>query len=103
MATADKQVKTASDAFRNRIAAVVWLIAVLAALILAVGALLIALDANADNAMVGWVFDAAKRIDWFFWKIFEMKDRTKNHLVNWGLAAVSYLIVGRIADRIIRP
>jgi len=91
-----------SDVLRHGIASVVWLLAVLAALILAVGTLLISLDANADNAYVGWVLDAADRIDWFFWKIFEMKDRTQNHLVNWGLAAVAYLIVGRVADRIIR-
>lgn len=85
------------------VASVVWLVAVTAALILAVGSLLIALKADPDDAMVDWVLDAANRIDWFFWKVFEMKDRTKNHLANWGLAAVSYLIVGRIADRIIRP
>lgn len=99
----DNRAKPSSGALRSRIATAVWLLAVVAALILAVGALLIALDANPHNAAVGRVLDAANRIDWFFWKILEMKDRTQNHLVNWGLAAVSYLVVGRIADRIIRP
>jgi hypothetical protein len=28
---------------------------------------------------------------------------TKNALVNWGLAAVVWLIIGRIVERIIRP
>ena len=28
---------------------------------------------------------------------------TKNALFNWGLAAVVWLVVGRILDRIIRP
>lgn len=92
-----------NERLRNGVASVVWLLAVLAALILAVGTLLIALDASSENTYVSWVLDAADRIDWFFWKIFEMKDRTQNHLINWGLAAVAYLIVGRIADRLIRP
>ena len=92
-----------SDAVRSFTATLVWVLAVLAALVLAVGALLIALKANPDEAMVGWVLDWADRIDWFFWKLFELKDRTANHLVNWGLAAVCYLAAGRIADSIIRP
>ena len=28
---------------------------------------------------------------------------TKNALVNWGLAAVVWLVVGRVLERIIRP
>jgi hypothetical protein len=28
---------------------------------------------------------------------------TKNALANWGLAAVAYLVVGRILERVIRP
>ena len=28
---------------------------------------------------------------------------TKNALVNWGLGAVAYLVVGRILERIVRP
>ncbi len=102
-ASTDNRAKPSSGALRSRIATAVWLLAVVAALILAVGALLIALDANPHNAAVGRVLDVANRIDWFFWKILEMKDRTQNHLVNWGLAAVAYLVVGRLADRIIRP
>jgi hypothetical protein len=92
-----------STAVRSVIATLVWVLAVLAALVLSVGALLIALKANPDDAMVGGVLDWADRIDWFFWKVFELKDRTANHLVNWGLAAVCYLAAGRIADGIIRP
>ena len=32
-----------------------------------------------------------------------LKAETKNALANWGLAAVGYLVVGRILERIIRP
>ena len=113
LAKSGKMVKAGSDAVRNRIASVVWLLAVLAAIILAAGALLIALDANQDNAIVEWVLDAAHAIDGPFWKVFEfteenargqvVTDETKEALVNWGLAAVAYLVVGRFLDRVIRP
>lgn len=104
-----KKAKAGSDAVRNRVASVVWLVAVLAAVALGVGTLLIALDANQANAMVGRVLDTARIIDGPFWKVFEFEqdngrpDKTMEALVNWGLAAAVYLIVGRIADKVIRP
>ncbi|MGH3503058.1 MAG: hypothetical protein ACRDQA_19510 [Nocardioidaceae bacterium] len=94
---------------RSRVASLVWLAAVVGAIILAGAALLYALDANMDNSIVSWVMDAAHKIDGPFWNMFEFTtsngnhDLTKELLVNWGLAAVAYLVVGRILDRIIRP
>ena len=109
-----KAVKKGSDIIRSRIASIVWLLCVLAAIILAAGALLFALDANMKNDLVKAVIDTAEKIDGPFWRIFEFRtdtkgpgagphDATKEHLVNWGLAAVAYLIVGRVLNRIIRP
>lgn len=97
------QANAGSDVMRNRIASLVWLLAVLGALILAVGTLLWALAADRSNPFVAGILNAAGAIDGPFWRIFNLNDPTRNHLVNWGLAAVAYLIVGRIADRIIRP
>ncbi|MDF1606495.1 hypothetical protein [Nocardioides sp. YIM 152315] len=95
---------------RTRLAQVVWLVAVVCALFLATGALLIALDANQDNALVSFVLDTADRIDLGVFSrdngifTFEGKDAaTKSALANWGLGAVAYLIVGRIVERIVRP
>jgi hypothetical protein len=35
---------------------------------------------------------------------FDGKDAaTKGALVNWGIGAIAYLVVGKVADRIIRP
>jgi hypothetical protein len=34
---------------------------------------------------------------------FGPKDEAKNALANWGVAAIFYLVVGRLLDRIIRP
>ena len=95
---------------RARLAQLVWLLAALAALVLAVGALLIALDANRSNSLVDFVLSAADYIDL---DIFSRQDgikqfkgdgaQVKNALFNWGLGAIAYLVVGRLLDRIIKP
>ena len=95
---------------RTVIAQVIWLLFVVAALFLAVGALLIALDANADNELVQFVLDGADAVDLGVFSVDNgiMKftgenAETKNALFNWGLGAVVWLVVGRILDRVIRP
>jgi len=72
--TRKRSAASTANAVRARLAQLVWLVCVLCALALASGALLVALKANTDNA-----------------------------LVNWGLGAVAWLVIGRILDRIIRP
>ena len=95
---------------RMVLAQVVWLLFLAAALFLAVGALLIALDANRDNDLVKFVLEGADRVDLgIFSKDNGIKEfsganaETKNALFNWGLGAVAWLVVGRILDRLIRP
>ena len=98
---------------RRTAATVIWVLAVLAALVLAIGALVVALDFNRDNPIVDFVHSTASAIDLGLFKDFEIKDqknadamqsaRVKSALVNWGIAAVIYLVVGKILDRLIRP
>ncbi len=95
---------------RKRAAQVVWLFFVLCALLLAIGALLIALDANRQNALVSMVLDGADAVDLgIFSRMNGIKEfkgsgaEVKNALLNWGLGAVAYLVVGKILDRVIRP
>jgi hypothetical protein len=101
---------TAGDRVRTYVGQLVWLAAVVCALFLAVGALLIALDANPDNALVKLVLDVADVLDLEVFSrgngvfTFDGADAaTKNALTNWGLAAVAYLVAGRILERVIRP
>lgn len=100
------QVSAGVSAARNRIASIVWLIAVLCAVILAVGALLAALnDIDEPNSIVEFIYDTAEALDGPFGNIITFEgsdDPTKEVLVSWGLAALAYLIVGRILDRLIR-
>jgi hypothetical protein len=92
------------------ISQVVWLLFLAAALFLAVGALLIALDANRDNDLVKFVLEGADRVDLGIFskdngiKQFHGSDaEAKNALFNWGIGAAVWLFVGRILDRAIRP
>ena len=95
---------------RMVLAQVVWLLFLVAAMFLAVGALLIALDANQDNDLVKFVLAGADRVDLgIFSRDNGIKQftgdnaETKNALFNWGLGAAAWLFVGRILDRLIRP
>jgi hypothetical protein len=95
---------------RTCVAQVVWLLFVVAAVFLAVGALCIALDFNRSNPLVEFFISGA---DFFDLDIFSRRDGlksfdgsnadVKNALFNWGIAAIAYLIVGRIVVRIIQP
>lgn len=95
---------------RAALAHVVWLACATCATVLAVGALLVALGANRDNALVDAVLRAADSVDL---GVFSREDgikqfsgqgaQVKNALVNWGLGALAWLLVGRLLDRILRP
>jgi hypothetical protein len=106
------QAKAVANMVRARIAQVVWILCVLAALFLAAGALCIALKANLDNGLVKFCIDTADKLDFgafsrtdgvAHWKGHTHSALTKNACVNWGLAAVVWLVVGRIVERVVRP
>jgi hypothetical protein len=101
-----KKVVAGANALRARIASIVWLIAVICAAVLAVGALIYALGFDGQNPIVKFILDLADKLDFGHFKDFKgnsQSARTKEHLVDWGIAAVIYLVVGKILDRIIRP
>lgn len=99
-------------AIRAKAAQVVWLICLACALLLIVGALLIALDANGKNELVRFIKGAADNVDLGFFdrqngilKFDEGSPRSrvvKNALVNWGLGGIVWLIIGRVASRLVR-
>jgi hypothetical protein len=101
---AKDKVRSGGREVRSKIASAVWLAAVVCALFLAVGALLVALKMNPDNPLVAFVRDGAELLDFGSFKSFEGKNaEVKEHLVDWGIAAVIYLVAGKILDRVIRP
>ncbi|MCW2768292.1 MAG: hypothetical protein JWO11_4251 [Nocardioides sp.] len=102
--------KSTATRIRAALAQVLWTVCVVFALVLAAGALCIALDANHANNLVQFVLDFADRVDFgVFARDNGIKEfggsnaETKNALFNWGLAAIVWLVIGRIVERIVRP
>ncbi|WP_203590670.1 hypothetical protein [Streptomyces sp. SID13031] len=90
--------------FRNVLASLIWLIAVIAAAVLALGALFTALDqANQSNEIVKWVLERGHDLVGPFKDLFRLETAKNTLLVNWGIAALVYLTIGKIAERFIRP
>lgn len=95
---------------RSTAARVVWVFCLVVALVLATAAFTFALDANDKNGLVRLLRDLA---DFFDLGVFDLQNpvkdwdgengRVKTALFNYGLAAVVYLVVGRLLERLIRP
>jgi uncharacterized protein involved in cysteine biosynthesis len=95
MATAASSRRSAAvGSARVGIARAIDLIGALVALILVVGILLVLLDAVRDAA------------DWLagpFNGLFSLKKHKVELAVNWGVAAVVWLLLARLIARVIRP
>jgi hypothetical protein len=83
------------------VARIVTLIAGLAFLVIAIGILLIVLDANPDNAVVEAMTDAARFLVGPFDGLFSFSDSQLETAVNWGIAAFVWLIVGALIARLL--
>ena len=66
-----------------------------------VGIVLHLLDANAGNAVVGFVYDVAGWLVTPFKGVFSPHGAKLRIGVNWGLAAVVYAIVGGVIARLL--
>lgn len=96
---------------RTRAAQVIRVVFTVCAAMLAIGALLVALrhNINESNPIVRFVTDVCDAIDGPFSRsngIFTFDGTNalaKEALVNWGIAAIVYLALGRVLERIVRP
>lgn len=103
--------RAARDAVRLQVARVVRIVFGVLAAILALGALLVVLreNINQDNPLVKLVTDVAETISGPFSRkdgIFDFGGKnaaSKNVLLNWGIAAVVYLLIGRFLAQAIEP
>ena len=90
-----------SGAVMDTLARVVRLIVAIIVLVIVAGIVLVLLKANPTNTIVSDVHDAAR---WFagpFDGIFSFHNARVALAVNWGLAAVVYLIVGGLIVRLL--
>ncbi len=106
-----RRIGRATEVVRTRAGQVIGLVLTLCAAMLAVGALLIALrhNINETNAIVKFVTGFDDAIDGPFSRsngIFAFSGKsaaTKEALVNWGIAAIVYLLLARVLARIVKP
>ncbi len=100
-----------TDALRARLARIVRIVFGVLATILALGAVLVVLggNVNTDNSVVKFIIDTADAISGPFSKddgIFSFSGKnaeSKNALLNWGIAAIVYLLIGRVLANLIAP
>ena len=100
-----------TDAIRARLARLVRIVFGILATILALGALLVVLrsNINPDNTIVKFIIDTADAISGPFSKdggVFSFSGKNaaaKDALLNWGLAAIVYLLIGRVLANLIAP
>ena len=76
-------------------------VAVVAAII-AIGVLLVVLEANPSNDIVDLILDAARWLVGPFKDFFTIDDRKLEVAVNWGLALLVYVLVGRTIAGVVR-
>ena len=84
------------------LARLVWLVAVLVAIVIVAGIAFVVLKANMGNSLVSSIHDAAKFLVGPFDGIFKPSDHRLAIAINWGLAALVYLVVARLIVRLLR-
>jgi hypothetical protein len=89
-----------SFAARAALARTIMAIAGAVAAILTFGILLKVLHANGGNVIVGAVNDAARALAGPFHDLFRMHGAWR-YVVNWGIAALVYVLVGRLVARLL--
>jgi hypothetical protein len=69
---------------------------------LAVHIVFVAFEANPANELVNTVSEWARGMAWQFKDVFQPADPKIEVVVNYGLAAVVYLVVGRLLIGLVR-
>ena len=109
--TLTAQPPSTTDRVRTTAARVVRLVFTLCALVLALGAVLIALRHHVDGSgpLERWLIDVDDAIDGPFSRddgvlaVTGADAATLEAMLNWGAAALVYLVVGRLLAWVIRP
>lgn len=98
---------------RTTTAKIFWAVCVFFALVLAGEVLLIAIQANETNDLVTFMRETADKVDL---GLFDLSDPIKDFnpkvpnfsdtgtaLFNYGLAAIAWLVIGKVGESVIRP
>ncbi|MFB4312090.1 hypothetical protein [Actinomadura sp. GTD37] len=83
-------------------ATAISVVTTLVVLVLAVHIVFVAFEANTANDLVRWFGDRATDLCWQFKDVFQPESHKTEVAVNYGLAALVYLVIGRILVGIVR-
>jgi hypothetical protein len=86
---------------RASIARAVMLICGAIAAILVIAILLVVLEANRSNELVQFFRDAASLFAGPLDSLFTLDDNKAERAVNWGLAAIVWVAIGRLVARLL--
>jgi hypothetical protein len=92
----------AGAGFLRILALIVDVIVGIVAILIILGIVFVILKANPKNTIVKDVHDVAKFLVGPFDDLFTPKDHKLAIAINWGIAVVVYVIVGRIIARLLR-
>ncbi|HEY7103444.1 MAG TPA: hypothetical protein VH573_17545 [Mycobacteriales bacterium] len=70
--------------------------------IIILGIVLVLIKANPNNQIVDFILDVGRFLTKPFHGLFPQDDPRQDVLVNWGIAAVVYLILGAVIARLAR-
>jgi hypothetical protein len=87
---------------RSTAASVVLVITGIVVAIIALGILFVLAAANRGNMLVDFVLDVASWLTTPFHDLFTRRDYEERILLNWGLAAVVYALIGGLIARLSR-
>ncbi len=87
---------------RRSSGSVITAIAGAIAAVIIVGILLVLLKANQQNTIVDFVLDIGRFFTRPFRDLFPQDDARQDIFVNWGIAALAYLILGAVIARLAR-
>lgn len=83
------------------LATIINTIARVIAAIIVIGILLFVFEANPENGIVELINDVAEFFVGPFDELFTPKDEKVEIAINWGIAAIVYLIVGGVIARLL--
>jgi hypothetical protein len=84
------------------VARLVTLVTGILAAIIVLTILFKVLEANRDNSIVTAAFDVSDKLVGPLDDVFTLKDRKAEVAVNYGLAALAYLVAGNVVARVLR-
>lgn len=87
---------------RSSVSGIVMTIAGVIAAFIVVAIILILLNANEGNMIINAVVEVGRFFSRPFHAMFPQTDGERDVLINWGIAALAYLLVGGVIARVAR-